>query len=134
MKVLKKKNLKLKIKTKTKKTISDTPLENSVTDTPQEVDLRKMLDYKQPFKMIYSGVENEQYFNLLYSMGIRNFLMSYHYITEKKISMSKFKDKNVKFICSKLGFRYFSNGDGTRRYSIDPLIDKFYQDVILCFD
>ena len=47
---------------------------------------------------------------------------------------SSIKDKNVKFICSKLGFRYFSNGDGTRRYSIDPLIDKFYQDVILCFD
>ena len=50
MKVLKKKNLKLKIKTKTKKTISDAPLENNVTDTPQEVDLRKMLDTNNPLK------------------------------------------------------------------------------------
>lgn len=60
--------------------------------------LRDIMDTNHLFRMIYSGVENEKYFNLLYNMGIRDFLMSFHYIHEKNIDMSIFKDKGVKFL------------------------------------
>ena len=47
---------------------------------------------------------------------------------------SSIKDKNIQYFCKKLGFKYFSNGDGTRKYSIDPKIVEFSDDVILNFD
>ena len=47
---------------------------------------------------------------------------------------SSIKDKNIQYFCKKLGFKYFSNGDGTRKYSIDPKIVEFSNDVILNFD
>lgn len=47
---------------------------------------------------------------------------------------SGIKDKTVNYICKKLGFKYFSNGDGTRKYCIDPKIVKFADDIILSFD
>ena len=47
---------------------------------------------------------------------------------------SSIKDKNIQNFCKKLGFKYFSNGDGTRKYSIDPKIVEFSDDVILNFD
>ena len=50
--------------------------------------LREIMDWSHQFQMIYSGVENESYFDLLYSMGIRDFLMSYHYITKKGINLN----------------------------------------------
>ena len=47
---------------------------------------------------------------------------------------SSIKDKNIQYFCKKLGFKYFSNGDGTRKYSVDPKIVEFSDDVILNFD
>lgn len=70
-----------KLKIKKKKVLKVTKEETPVTEN-KCTDLREVMDYDRPFRMIYSGVENEQYFNLLYNMGIRDFLMSYHYIKE----------------------------------------------------
>ena len=86
-----------KLKIKKKKVLKVTKEETPVTEN-KCTDLREVMDYDRPFRMIYSGVENEQYFNLLYDMGIRDFLMSYHYIKEKHMNMSRYKGKNVKFL------------------------------------
>ena len=76
------------------------------------------MDYDRPFRMIYSGVENEQYFNLLYDMGIRDFLMSYHYIKEKHMNMSRYKGKNVKFLIDS-GAHTYQNDLKYQDYDID---------------
>ena len=61
-------------------------------------DLREIMNRDRLFTMIYSGVESDDYFNILYDLGIRDFLMSFHYIGSKNINMAeKYKDKNVKF-------------------------------------
>ena len=53
------KKLKIKKKRVLKVTKEETPVtENKCTD------LREVMDYDRPFRMIYSGVENEQYYNL----------------------------------------------------------------------
>ena len=61
----------------------------AVVEVKKPTDLREIMDWSHQFMMIYSGVENETYFDLLYDMGIRDFLMSYHYITKKRISLAK---------------------------------------------
>lgn len=104
-----KKKLNIKSKSQPKKV---TPV---VTEESQVVE---GLDYTKPFRMIYSGVENEQYFQLLYDMGIRDFLMSYHYIKEKHINMSKFKGKNVKFFIDS-GAHTYQNDPKFREYDIE---------------
>lgn len=48
------------------------------------LELEQLMDFKRPFSMLYSGVESERFFNMCYSMGIRNFLVSFEYV--KKIS------------------------------------------------
>ena len=55
----------------------------------KHVNLREIIDWSHQFQMIYSGVENDVYFDLLYGMGIRDFLMSHYYITKKRISLHK---------------------------------------------
>ena len=46
-------------------------------EEPKYKDLREIMDYSRPLSIFYSGVEYESYLDLLYSLGIRNFLMSY---------------------------------------------------------
>ena len=79
-------------------------------EKPVRKNLRDIIDRNEVFRMIYSGVEDEKNFELLYSLGIRNFLMSYHYIKGKKIDMRKFADKGVKFFID----------SGAHTYQNDP--------------
>ena len=73
--------------------------------------LDDVIDKNRPFNIIFSGVEQESYFEILYDLGIRNFLMSYHYLQNKKISMKKlYKDKGVKFFID----------SGAHTYQQDP--------------
>ena len=66
-------------------------------ETKEYADLRSVMDYTIPFELIYSGVENESYYDILYDMGVRNFLMSYHYIQNKHINMAqRFEGQNVR--------------------------------------
>ena len=50
--------------------------------------LEEVMDKNRPFSIIYSGVENKTYFEGCYDMGIRNFLMSYHYLQNSKEPLS----------------------------------------------
>lgn len=77
---------------------------------PEYADLRQVMDYKKPFEIIYSGVENESYYGILYDMGIRNFLMSYHYIQSKHIDMRRFQDSDVRLFID----------SGAHTYQNDP--------------
>lgn len=50
---------------------------------PKFTDLRQVMDYTRPLSIFYSGVEYESYLDILYDLGIRNFLMSYEYLKGK---------------------------------------------------
>lgn len=82
----------------------------SSSTEPEYADLRQVMDYKKPFEIIYSGVENESYYGILYDMGIRNFLMSYHYIQSKHIDMRRFQDSDVRLFID----------SGAHTYQNDP--------------
>lgn len=88
-----------------------------VTPTPQKeepkaaVNLRDIMDYDRVFNIIYSGVEQQEYFDILYDMGIRNFLISFHYVQNKHLSM----DKQY----GGLGVKFFVDS-GAHTYQNDP--------------
>ena len=61
--------------------------------------LDEVMDKTVPFCMIYSGVENSDYLNLLYDEGITDFLMSYHYLQKRKVGLgSLLQGKKVKLM------------------------------------
>ena len=81
--------------------------------------LENVVDKTRTFNIFYSGVEQETYFEILYNEGIRNFLMSYHYLQNKKISMSKtYKDKGIKFFID----------SGAHTYQQDPKYSEYTVD------
>lgn len=83
------------------------------------VDLRQIMDYTRDFSIIYSGVENETYFNGCYDMGVRNFLMSYHYLQDMKQSMKqKYGGKGIKFFIDS-GAHTYQNDPKYQEYSIE---------------
>ena len=48
-------------------------------------DLREVMDYTRNLSIFFSGVENESYLSILYNVGVRNFLMSYHYLNGRPL-------------------------------------------------
>lgn len=84
-----------------------------VKEAPQKqyTDLRSIMDFDRVFNIIYSGVEQESYFNILYDMGIKNFLISYHYVQNKHLSMQK--------QYGGLGVKFFVDS-GAHTYQNDP--------------
>lgn len=79
---------------------TDLPVENK----PKS--LHDVIDKTRLFRMIYSGVENKKYFDLLYNMGIRDFLISYHYIAEKRLDMEYYKSLGIKFFIDSGAYTY----------------------------
>lgn len=75
-----------------------------VEDKPKS--LHDVIDRTRLFRMIYSGVENKKYFDLLYNMGIRDFLISYHYIAEKRLDMEYYKSLGIKFFIDSGAYTY----------------------------
>lgn len=80
------------------------------------ISLRDIMDYNRIFNIIYSGVEQEEYFNILYDMGIRNFLISFHYVQNKHLSMKKQYDG--------LGVKFFVDS-GAHTYQNDPKYSEY---------
>lgn len=79
-------------------------------------DLRQVMDYSRNFSIIYSGVENDAYFNGCYDMGVRNFLMSYHYLQGMKQPMKqKYGGKGIKFFID----------SGAHTYQNDPKYEEY---------
>lgn len=74
--------------------------ESTQQGKPLYTDLRQVMDYKRKLSIFYSGVEYESYLDILYSIGIKNFLMSYEYIKGKGHSQLKKYDDMSLFIDS----------------------------------
>lgn len=58
-------------------------------EKPKYTDLRQVMDYTKPLSIFFSGVEYESYIEILYNLGIRNFLMSYEYLKGKGLNIVK---------------------------------------------
>lgn len=72
--------------------------------------LEEVMDYDKEFSIFYSGVENDTYFQGCYDMGVRNFLMSYHYLQKSRVSLeSKYKDLDVKFFIDSGAHTYMND-------------------------
>lgn len=71
--------------------------------------LREVMDLNRPFCMMFSGVEDDKNFQILYDMGIRNFLISYHYVQKKHLNTSKYEEMGVKFFVDSGAFTFISN-------------------------
>lgn len=97
------------IKRTTTKKATETP-----HDKPKYTDLRQVMDYTKPFTIFFSGVEYESYLEILYNLGIRDFLMSYEYLRGKGIKqLKKYPDMRL-FIDS-----------GAYTYISDPKYEDF---------
>lgn len=84
------------------------------SDSPKYNNLRDVMDYTVPLTIFYSGVESESYLEVLYNMGIRNFLMSYEYLRGKGLSqLRKYPDMRL-FIDS-----------GAYTYQNDPKYEEY---------
>lgn len=86
-----------------------------VADEVQEVktkpkrNLSEVIDRDRPFTMMYSGVEDETNFNLLYDMGIRDFLISYQYVQKRHLNVDKYEELGVKFFVDSGAYTYMSD-------------------------
>ena len=81
---------------------------------PMYSNLHEVMDYTKPLSIFFSGVEYESYLDILYELGIRNFLMSYEYLRGKGSKLlHKYKDIRL-FIDS-----------GAYTYQNDPKYESF---------
>lgn len=97
----------MKLKKKSKQNVNE---EVKVEEpTKKYNDLREVMDMNRPYTMLFSGVEDDNNFQILYDMGIRNFLISYHYVQKKRISTAKYEELGVKFFVDSGAFTYMSS-------------------------
>lgn len=113
----------MKLKKNTNKVVKDleTPnkdlTEYTEESTPKYKDLKEVMDYKRPLTIFFSGVEQESYLEILYNMGIRNFLMSYEYLKGRGLSqLKKYPDMHL-FIDS-----------GAYTYQNDPKYEEYTEE------
>ena len=91
MKLAKKKKVIAKAKVESESIETATSTEEEVTQ--KFTDLHQVMDYTRPLTIFFSGVEYESYLDILYDLGIRNFLMSYEYLRGKgNFVLKKYKD------------------------------------------
>lgn len=86
----------------------------SIAETKEEPkrekrDIRDIVDYNRPFNIFYSGVEDKVNFEILYDMGIRNFLMSYHYVQNRHLDTKMYENKGVKFFIDSGAYTYMAD-------------------------
>ena len=87
---------------------------SKVQESPKYTDLRQVMNYSRKLSIFYSGVEYESYLEILYNLGIRNFLMSYEYLKGKGLKqLQKYPDISL-FIDS-----------GAYTYMNDPKYENF---------
>lgn len=84
---------------------------------PMYNSLKDVMDYKRPLTIFFSGVEQESYLEVLYDLGIRNFLMSYEYLKGKGLAqLKKYPDIHL-FIDS-----------GAYTYQNDPKYEEYTEE------
>lgn len=99
--------------------------ENKEEAKPKYTDLRQVMDYTRPLSIFYSGVEYESYLDILYDLGIRNFLMSYEYLKGKGYSqLKKYPDMHL-FIDSG-AYTYMSNPE-FENYTVEQWEDQIHK-------
>lgn len=92
---------------------------DSKAESKGYTDLWQIMDKNREFNIFYSGVEQESYFNILYGMGIRNFLMSYHYVQNRHLSMHQmYAGKGIKFFIDS-GAHTYQNDPKYLDYGLD---------------
>ena len=107
------------------KKIKKVSKEISKDDKPKFTDLRQVMDYTRPLSIFYSGVEYESYLDILYSLGIRNFLMSYEYLKGKGVSqLKKYPDMHL-FIDSG-AYTYITNPE-FESYTIEQWEEQIHK-------
>ena len=93
--------------------------DKKVEDTKSYSSLEDVMDKTRLFNIFYSGVEQESYFNILYDMGIRNFLISFHYVQNRHLSMQQmYGGKGVKFFVDS-GAHTYQNDPKYADYDLD---------------
>ena len=81
--------------------------------------LRDVMDYSRPFNIFYSGVEYRRYMDGCYEEGVRNFLMSFEYLTTKGAKdLQYYRELNVKIFIDSGAFTYMSNPE-YKNYSVE---------------
>lgn len=109
----------MKLKPLSKKTETASP---DIKPAPKFTDLRQVMDYTRPLSIFYSGVEYESYLDILYGLGIRNFLMSYEYLKGKGHSqLKRYPDMHL-FIDS--GAYTYQNDPKYEDYTIEQWEDQ----------
>lgn len=102
----------------------NSPPEVSATQK-QYTDLRQVMDYTRPLSIFYSGVEYESYLDILYNLGIRNFLMSYEYLKGKGYGqIKKYPDMHL-FIDSG-AYTYITNPE-FESYTVEQWEDQIHE-------
>ena len=102
---------------KSKKRQEQEPVEVVEESKPKYTDLRSVMDYTRPLTIFFSGVEQESYLDILYDLGIRNFLMSYEYLKGRGIKqLKKYPDMHL-FIDS-----------GAYTYQNDPQYEQWTEE------
>lgn len=71
--------------------------------------LREVMDLNRNFSMMYSGVEDDNNFQILYDMGIRNFLISFHYVQKKHLNVARYEEMGIKFFVDSGAYSFISN-------------------------
>ena len=80
--------------------------------------LSDIVDLTKLFTIIYSGVENEKYFKILYDRGIRDFLMSYHYLTTKSKGIESVRELGVRLFIDS-GAHTYQNDEKYLDYTVE---------------
>lgn len=84
---------------------------------PKYSNLKEIMDYTRPLSIFFSGVEQESYLDVLYNLGIRNFLMSYEYVKGRGSGqLKKYSDMHL-FIDS-----------GAYTYQNDPKYEEYTEE------
>lgn len=96
----------MKLKKKENTTIEENVAEEKVV--PKYKDIRDVMDRTKEFSMMYSGVESEAYFNGCYNMGVRDFLMSYQYVSNRNIT-EKYEGMGISLFIDSGAFTYMSD-------------------------
>lgn len=77
-----------------------------------EKQLQYNMDYNREFSIFYSGVEYRRYFDSVYAEGVRNFLMSFEYLSSKGArDMSYYHELGIKMFVDSGAFTYMTNPD-----------------------
>ena len=109
--------------------LPDMEYESSTSETSttpaKYTDLRQVMDYTRPLSIFYSGVEYETYLDILYNLGIRNFLMSYEYLKGKGYGqIKKYPDMHL-FIDSG-AYTYITNPE-YESYTVEQWEEQIHE-------